>query len=134
MEVIKNIDLELFHLINSTTANPLLDYFCPIIRSRPFLFACYVLFTIAIYKSAPKKFFIIVFGGGIAFLLTDQISASLIKPIFHRLRPCNDPQVFSRLLIDHCGTGFSFVSAHATNSFGMAVFISMFLKHNKWFV
>jgi undecaprenyl-diphosphatase len=57
--------------------------------------------------------------------LTDQISSSVFKPFFHRLRPCNDPALLgkTRLLLDHCSGGFSFTSSHAANHFGLAMFI-----------
>jgi undecaprenyl-diphosphatase len=57
--------------------------------------------------------------------LTDQVSSSIFKPLFHRLRPCNDPALLgkTRLLLDHCSGGFSFTSSHAANHFGLAMFI-----------
>jgi undecaprenyl-diphosphatase len=62
--------------------------------------------------------------------LTDQISSSVFKPLFHRLRPCADPQIRfqARLLLDHCSGGFSFTSSHAANHFGLAMFIFMTLQ------
>jgi undecaprenyl-diphosphatase len=33
-----------------------------------------------------------------------------------------------RLLLDHCSGGYSFTSSHATNHFGLAMFISQTLK------
>ena len=63
-------------------------------------------------------------------VLTDQISSSIFKPLFHRLRPCVDP-LFSnqtRLLLEHCSGGFSFTSSHAANHFGIAVFMVLTLQ------
>ncbi len=57
------------------------------------------------------------------YLLTDQLSASVVKKIFERVRPCNNAEVSARLLVQHCGSGFSFVSAHAANVFGTAAFL-----------
>ena len=41
-----------------------------------------------------------------------------------RLRPCNDPinALHGRLLVE-CGSGYSFPSSHATNHFGMSLFL-----------
>ena len=66
---------------------------------------------------------------GITILLTDQIASSIIKPAVHRLRPCNDPAVLPdmHLLVD-CGPGFSFISSHASNHFGIAVFLILILR------
>jgi len=58
----------------------------------------------------------------ITFIYCDFISASIIKPFIHRLRPCNEPYL-------------SFPSSHATNHFGLSAFIILTLKHkNKWIV
>jgi undecaprenyl-diphosphatase len=55
--------------------------------------------------------------------LTDMIGTNLFKHQFMRLRPCGDISFVShvRLLVNHCG-GYSFVSNHAANHFGMAAF------------
>jgi len=106
-------------------ANTAMDWACPIIRGIPFLVCCYVLFAAWLFKlfPQPRVFFTIAAIGAITFLLTDQISGSVIKHIFHRLRPCNNPDIGSRLLIENCGVGYSFVSSHAANSFGIAMFL-----------
>ena len=46
------------------------------------------------------------------------------KHNFQRIRPCGDPDFFMhvRLLVNHCSTGYSFVSNHAANHFAMAAF------------
>jgi undecaprenyl-diphosphatase len=51
-----------------------------------------------------------------------------------RLRPCNDPinSLHMRLLVE-CGSGYSFPSSHATNHFGMSLFLYFsFGKFYKW--
>lgn len=127
METLAQLDLQLFYFVNQTIANPLFDFFCPVFRGKAFLFVCYVMFAVVVYQAFPKHFLKIAVAGALTFLITDQVSAHLIKPFIHRLRPCNDPHVIARLIIEHCGSGFSFVSAHAANSFGMAAFLSIIL-------
>jgi undecaprenyl-diphosphatase len=63
-------------------------------------------------------------------LLSDQISSSVVKPLFARLRPCNDPDLSTqvRLLLDGCGAGYSFTSSHATNHFALAIFLTVTLR------
>lgn len=62
------------------------------------------------------------------FIVADFTSASILKPLFHRLRPCRDPLVsmWFRELVP-CGGGFSFPSSHATNHFALSIFISFTL-------
>lgn len=61
-------------------------------------------------------------------VITDQVSSSVIKPFVQRLRPCNDPLISSQVhLLVNCGSGFSFVSSHAANHFGIACFVIVLL-------
>lgn len=124
LDTLRHIDHQLFAFINQDIANPVLDVVCPVLRGKPFLIAFYCVAGYYIYRTYPKQFLKIAAAGALTFLLTDQLSATVIKSIFHRLRPCNNAAIHARLLLDHCGGGFSFVSAHAANSFGMAAFIS----------
>jgi undecaprenyl-diphosphatase len=60
----------------------------------------------------------------ICFALCDYISAGIIKEAVMRLRPCNDPiNALQRRLLVECGSGYSFPSSHATNHFGMSLFL-----------
>lgn len=124
IETLRHIDHQLFHMVNQTMANAVLDFVCPVLRDVKFIVFCYWVFAYRIFKLYPNQFLKIVAAGAITFLLTDQLSAHFIKAIVHRLRPCNNPEIGTRLLLQHCGNGFSFVSAHAANSFGMAAFVS----------
>jgi membrane-associated phospholipid phosphatase len=70
----------------------------------------------------------------IAFALSDQVSAHLLKPIFHRLRPCNNPYLADIVhIIVPCGGGYSFPSSHASNHFTIGLFAASTLgKQVKW--
>ncbi len=61
----------------------------------------------------------------ITILLTDQLSASLIKPLVGRLRPSHNPQLegILHLVNGYRGGMYGFVSSHAANSFGVATFL-----------
>ena len=123
IDTLRHIDHQLFHLVNQTLANSVLDFVCPVLRDVKFMVFCYGVFAYRVFKLYPNQFLKIVAAGAITFLLTDQLSAHLIKSIVNRLRPCNNLEIGARLLLQHCGNGFSFVSAHAANSFGLAAFI-----------
>ena len=124
IETLRQIDHQLFHFVNSTMANSFFDFLCVALRGKPFLFTFYAVLAAWVYRAHPEHFLKIFIGGAITFLLTDQLSASLVKSLFHRVRPCNNPAIEVRLLLNSCGGGYSFVSAHATNSFGMATLVS----------
>lgn len=124
------LDHTLFHLINQTLANPVLDFLCPVLRNRFTWLPFYIIGGIyVLYKYRMQGVFILV-GVGITILCCDQ-SANAIKWSVHRLRPCHlEPGV--RLLIDHCSDTYSFPSNHATNHFGLAVFLSLVFRRYGW--
>lgn len=65
-------------------------------------------------------------------LVADQLSVHLFKNVFQRLRPCHNPDLSGVIhLVGRCGGKFGFVSSHAANTFGVAVFLSM-LYRNSW--
>jgi undecaprenyl-diphosphatase len=55
----------------------------------------------------------------LTLILSDQVSSSLIKPWVGRLRPCKELDWVNVLV--NCGSGKSFPSSHAVNSFAQAV-------------
>ena len=124
---IKDIDQALFHQINGVWHHPLLDNVLPWTRHSNNWIPLYIgLLIWLIYRIGWKTLKWLLFAL-INVGLTDQISSSVFKPYFHRLRPCNDPALFgkTRLLLEQCAGGFSFTSSHAANHFGIAMFIFM---------
>ena len=124
-------DASLFFLINSGLTSPFLDMLMPWLRNK-FIWAPLYMFVIAFFIINYKKQGIIaLLYLAIIIVLCDQFSSSFFKPLFQRVRPCNDVifQDHIRLLIN-CGSGFSFPSSHAANHFGAAVFLGIFfMKH-----
>lgn len=61
--------------------------------------------------------------------VTDQL-ANFFKYGVQRLRPCHETGIRDamRLVQSYCGGSFSFYSAHASNSMGLAVFFSWLLN------
>ena len=124
---IKDIDQALFYQINGVWHHPILDAVLPWTRHSNNWIPLYIgLIIWLIYQIGWKTLKWILFAL-INVGLTDQISSSVFKPFFHRLRPCNDPALIgkTRLLLEHCSGGFSFTSSHAANHFGIAMFIFM---------
>ena len=68
---------------------------------------------------------------GLTVLLCDQISSGICKPLFERFRPTHDP-VFSQYVTTvngYLGGMYGFISSHAANTFGIAVFVSLLIKN-----
>ena len=67
---------------------------------------------------------------GIMILIADQ-TANLFKDSFQRLRPCYNESLIDsvRLVKESCGGKYGFFSAHASNSFSLAVFFGLLFKN-----
>ncbi len=122
---IKDIDQAIFYQVNGIWHHPVLDSILPWTRHSnnwiPLYLGLLGWMGYQLGWKTWKWFLFALLNVG----LTDQVSSSIFKPLFHRLRPCNDPALLgkTRLLLDHCSGGFSFTSSHAANHFGLAMFI-----------
>ena len=118
-----------WYYINNQWHCRFLDTVVPFFRNQWFWAPLYLFLALfmparfGLKGAAWCLFFVICFG------LSDQISASLLKPLFHRIRPCNDPDLATvvRILVP-CGGGYSFPSSHASNHFSMGVFSAVTLN------
>ena len=133
IETLRHIDRAAFHFINHDMANNAMDTLCPWMREKLtwiplYVAAAYLLFR----KYGAQKTLMLIALGAATILLSDQTS-NLFKHQVHRLRPCNNPELKDgvRLLIESCGVGYSFVSAHAANHFAIATFLSFLVSRNK---
>jgi len=129
-------DKHLFLMVNIKWNHPWLDSLLPIWREANTWLPLYLFLILFVVINFPSKAFIWILTAIITFAISDQISSSLCKPYFARLRPCNDPELAGlvRLLLPNCGSGYSFTSSHATNHFAFAFFIFLTLGEvlGKW--
>lgn len=127
-----DLDYRLFFFINHDCSNPVFDSVCPLLREKLFWIPVYIFIAIVAFRKWSRSALLAAAFAALTIAVSDYSSASIIKPIFHRLRPCNNPDIMDqvRLLVEACGSGFSFVSAHAANHFALAAFLS-FLFHRK---
>jgi len=123
-------DQYIFQLINSKGSNSFFDSLMPFLRNPPVWAPLYLfLFVFALSNFRIKGlWWIIFFLSTVA--LTDMTGNYVFKQNFERLRPCSDPDFYLhvRLMVPHCSGGYSFISNHAANHFGMAVFFFLTLK------
>ena len=126
------LDRHLFHLINHALANPFFDWIMPYLRNPKLWIPLYIFIIIFCTWRYKKTGIIIIVLMALSAGFADLTSASIIKPLIHRLRPCQDPTVSkSDELRIACGTGYSFPSTHATDHFAMA-FFTILVFYKKW--
>ena len=126
----------LFQKINSQWTNSFFDFIFILFRQPNFWMPLYLFLFVFIALNFRRNWWwwIIFFLCTVA--LTDMVGARVFKLAFERLRPCNDPAFASsvRLLLKECVGGYSFVSNHAANHFGIATFFYFTLRNYlpKW--
>ena len=134
MEQLKEWDKKLFLLINDGMSNSFFDFIMPWMRDKYFWIPLYIIFIIMMIYYYRKKSWMVI-GVTLAVVgVSDFVSSGIFKPFFHRLRPCQNPELASNIHhIIECGSGYSFVSSHAANHFALAVFLGLIFKEKiKW--
>ena len=88
-----------------------------------------------IIKDFKKECWVPLIGVAVTVLIADQVTASLMKPYFARLRPSQEPslQGIVHLVTDRNGeiyTGglYGFASSHAANTFATATFFTLLFR------
>lgn len=135
-EWLNALDRHWFLLVNGQWNHPWLDTILPIWREANTWIPLYLFLILFVVINFPTKALSWILSAIVCFAISDQVSSSLFKPFFARMRPCNEPELVGmvRLLLPNCGSGYSFTSSHATNhfAFGMFVFITMWQVLGKW--
>jgi undecaprenyl-diphosphatase len=123
-------DKAIFLFINATLVHPLLDaFFVTITNGRFWIVPGTALVLLLFLKMDKKQAAILVALSLVTVAITDPLGSQILKPLVHRLRPCN-PEVLiegGRFLIGH-KTSLSFPSNHAMNMFGQAMLFSLLYR------
>ena len=135
MQLIKDADRYLFHLINNKWQNSFFDSLMPLVRNSNLWLPLYLfLLLFALMNIRNSGWFILM--AVCTGALTDLLSSHIIKNAIFRLRPCNDPALLGtiRVLASYCPQSSSFTSSHAANHFGIATFIcyTLYPLTKKW--
>lgn len=136
MEHILNIDYSVFDFVNQSLSNSFLDTIMPVIRNKKTWIPFYFVLAFFIFKNFKVKNAItIIVLGVLCVVLSDVISSHVLKPFFHRIRPC-DLEPFAQhinLILERCSGAFSFPSSHAANHFALGFLLALiFYKKTKW--
>jgi undecaprenyl-diphosphatase len=90
-----------------------------------------VLFYLVLKNNETMAQIMLVIGCvALCILLTSGIDGGIVKPLVARCRPSNDPQwkyTFD-VVQGYRAAGFSFFSAHAANTMGVAVFFCFLIR------
>lgn len=133
-DLVMYFDYTIWYYLNVAWQNAFFDTIMPFFRNQWFWVPLYLFLAILMPSNFRRNGWLWCLAFLLCFGISDQVSAHLIKPYIHRLRPCNDPVLQSVVhIIVPCGSGYSFPSSHATNHFALGIFSAITLqKHVKW--
>jgi undecaprenyl-diphosphatase len=127
----KLIDLDVSLLLElNSHHNPFWDQVMFVISGNLTWVPLYLLVVFLLFRRFGWKALTMVAALVLVFALTDRLSVVLFKDVFHRLRPCHNPDIANmiHLVNGKCGGQYGFISSHAANTFGFAVFTSLLTK------
>ncbi len=121
LDWLTDLDITLFRAGNRDLVSPWMDWLMLFLTNQwatlPFLLPAVILLA---WRRPQTRFWLALLP--LSVLLTDQISAQLLKDTVARVRPC--AALDAVRMIDGCRGSFSFPSSHATNTFGVAVLMT----------
>ena len=130
IEEILKLDSKLFLYLNNLGTSKFDIFWISLskIEANILMYLFLILLFFYIQKIRPKLIYIFYFIFVIALMITitDQ-GANIFKDSFKRLRPCYNESIIDslRLVKENCGGKYGFFSAHASNSFSLAIFFGL---------
>ena len=130
IEEILKLDSKLFLFLNNLGTSKFDIFWISLSKIEANILMYLFLFLLFFYnqKIRPKLIYIFYFFFVIALMIiiTDQ-GANIFKDSFQRLRPCYNESIIDslRLVKENCGGKYGFFSAHASNSFSLAIFFGL---------
>jgi len=135
LEYLIKKDIDIFLILNGFH-NDIFDFIMWWISNTIIWIPLYILIIYLIVKKHKQKGIIFIVLAGLLILLSDQGSLHLFKNVFHRLRPCHNPELegLVHIVWGKCGGSYGFVSSHAANMFAVATYVFLILrKHYRYF-
>lgn len=121
-EFLDHLDKDLLLYLQSQNT-PLMDTLMAGITSKYNWLPLYLLLLLALFRQFRWQAVYSVVAVVLLVILSDQITSSLMKPLFGRFRPCHDPEIGHLVrIVTKCGGLYGFVSGHASNSFAVTTF------------
>lgn len=131
IEFITSLDNQILLFFNGNHT-PFLDELMTIVTGKWIWIPFYILLIDLLFKRVgPQKGTMVLVAVALAILMTDQICASVIRPIIGRLRPCSpDNPIYQYITIvnDIHPKSYSWPSCHAANTFALSTLLSIVFR------
>ena len=131
MEEIIQFDKELLLLVNGSDSLFLDSLIMTLTDAKTWIPLYLALFYVVIKSNTSvRDILLVVAGAGLCVLLAGTIDDTIVKPLVARWRPGRDPEI--GMLVDtvngYRGGKYGFFSAHACNTFSLAIFLSLLMR------
>lgn len=131
MEELIHIDKQLLLFLNGSDSLFLDSLIMTLTNAKTWIPLYLSLFYVVLKSNATVKDILLVLAAaGACVLLAGTIDDTIVKPLVARWRPGHDPEI--GMLVDtvdgYRGGKYGFFSAHASNTFSIAVFFSLLMR------
>lgn len=130
LELLTKFDTQLLLFFNGNH-NAFWDNFFWVYTHLPVWIPTLAAILYVLIRSKKQDAIWIILAIALTILVADQISSSVLKPWVARLRPTRDPSLegLVHIVRGYTGGKFGFVSSHAANSIGIALFTSLIFRN-----
>ena len=131
MEEIIQFDKQLLLMVNGSDSE-FFDYIILTLTNAKTWIPLYVGLFYVVLKANKnfREIFLILAAAALCYLLAGAIDDGIVKPLVARWRPTHDPEIGH--LVDtvngYRGGKYGFFSAHAANTFSIAIFFSLLIR------
>ena len=138
MEEIIQFDKQLLLMVNGSDS-VFLDYVVLTLTNAKTWIPLYLsLFYVVVMTHKPnwRDILLILGAAGLCVLLAGTVDDSIVKPLVARWRPTHDPEIgmLVDVVNDYRGGNYGFFSAHASNTFSIALFFSLLMRHRLFII
>ena len=139
IDILRAADRELFLLLNGIHGETA-DAFMLAATDTKFWLPVHLFFIYMLFKKLDNRAWLALVAIGLAVLLSDQLTSSLLKPLTERLRPSHNPEFEGTIHLVKNHTGdyyrggkFGFPSSHAANAFAVATLLWLLIgRRFRW--
>lgn len=135
IDFLQNLDAQILLFINGFHSE-FFDRLMMILTGKFVWIPMYAaLLVMIINKFKVRSVILIILSLTLAIALADNICAEVIRPVFGRMRPSNPENPLSayiHVVNDYRGGRYGFPSCHGSNSFCLAVFMSLVMRKKKF--
>ena len=130
MDYLYQLDVAVLQCINHAGSDVVSQLMWYVTKTTPWIpFFLSLLVCLADNRPA-RRFGLVLVLLVLLVTITDQTASGLCKPLFQRLRPTQEPGL-SLIVVpvhDYRGGMYGFFSSHASNTFGVATFLSLIFR------